>query len=97
MPQTPELLRLVVQAALLVALQLPQEVAVLEVRQLVRQELLEQQVHLLLAAQVAEGAEQTMQVLEAQVAQVVFPEAEAEEVGVVHPQAVLVPMVRLVV
>jgi hypothetical protein len=46
LPQHPELHTQVVQAALLVALQLPQGVVAQAVRQLVRQELLAQQDHL---------------------------------------------------
>jgi hypothetical protein len=88
---------LVVLAALLEVLQLRLEVAVLEVRQLVRQELLERLVHPLLAEQVEVEAEQITQAQVAQAVQEDFPEAvEVVEVEV-HPQAVLVAMVRLVV
>jgi hypothetical protein len=88
---------LVGQVALLEALQLRLVVVVQVVRQLVGQELLEQQAHPLLAVQVAEAVEQITQVLAVQVVQEDFPEvAEVAEVEV-HPQVVLVAMVRLVV
>jgi hypothetical protein len=88
---------LVVLAALLEVLQLRLEVAVLEVRQLVRQELLERLVHPLLAVQVVVEVEQVTRPQVALEAQEDFPEAEVEEGGEVHPQVVLVAMVRLVV
>jgi hypothetical protein len=87
----------VLQVALLVVLQLPLVVVVQEVRQLVRQELLERLVHPLLAVQGVGEVEQTHQAQVAQAVQEDFPEAvEVVEVEV-HPQVVLVAMVRLVV
>jgi hypothetical protein len=92
---TPQLL--VVLVVLLVALQLRLVEEVLEVRQLVRQELLDQQDHLLLAEQAVVVAVQTMRALEAQVVQEVSPEVVEGVAVEEHPQAVLVAMVRLVV
>ena len=72
-------------------------VAVQAVRQLVRQELLAQQAHPLLAVQVVVAVEQVTQPQVVQVAQEDSPEAVGVVEVEVHPQEVLVAMVRLVV
>jgi hypothetical protein len=97
MPHHRELLKQVGQVVLLEVLQLRLVVAVLEVRQLVRQELLEQQAHPLLAEQVVGEVEQVTRPQAVQVVREDFPEAVVVAEVVVHPQAVLVAMVRLVV
>jgi hypothetical protein len=97
MPQIRALQLLVVLEVLLVVLQLRLVVAVLEVRQQVWQELLEQQAHPLLAVQVVGEVEQVTRPQAVQVVREDSPEAAGLAEVEVHPQVVLVAMVRLVV
>jgi len=97
MPHHRELLKQVGQVVLLVALQLRRVVVVQVVRQLVWQELLEQQVHPLLAEQVVGEVEQVTRPQAVQVVREDFPEAVVVAEVVAQVQVVLVAMVRLVV